>query len=85
MAASLRPDTGIVILETPANPTLGLADIADVVRQAGTVPVLVDNTFATPILQNPARLGATLDLTSGYGRISDAGITDHVAFCKSQP
>ena len=30
-------------------------------------------------------LGATLDLTSGYGRISDAGITDHVAFCKSQP
>lgn len=30
-------------------------------------------------------LGATLDLTSGYGRISDAGITDHIAFCKAQP
>jgi methionine-gamma-lyase len=65
VAASLRPDTGIVILETPANPTLGLADIADVVRQAGPVPVLVDNTFATPILQNPARLGATFVLHSG--------------------
>jgi methionine-gamma-lyase len=65
VAASLRPDTGIVILETPANPTLELADIADVVRQAGTVPVLVDNTFATPVLQNPATLGAAFVLHSG--------------------
>lgn len=65
VAASLRPDTGIVILETPANPTLELADIADVVRQAGSVPVLVDNTFATPILQTPVSQGATLVLHSG--------------------
>ena len=65
VAASIRPDTGIVLLETPGNPTLDLVDIADVVRQAGSVPVLVDNTFATPVLQNPARFGATFVLHSG--------------------
>ena len=48
VAASIRPDTGLVVVETPANPTLDIADIADVVRQAGDVPVVVDNTFATP-------------------------------------
>ncbi|HWU57780.1 MAG TPA: PLP-dependent transferase, partial [Microbacteriaceae bacterium] len=42
IAAAVRPDTGLVILETPANPTLELIDIAAAVRSAGTVPVLVD-------------------------------------------
>lgn len=64
ITAALRPDTAMVMVETPANPTLALLDLADVVRQAGTVPVLVDNTFATPILQNPIQLGATLVLHS---------------------
>ncbi|HEX2704447.1 MAG TPA: PLP-dependent transferase [Candidatus Lustribacter sp.] len=64
VAASLRPDTGLVILETPANPTLDLVDIEAVVAQAGAVPVLVDNTFATPVLQQPRRHGATLVLHS---------------------
>ncbi len=62
--AALRPDTGLVLLETPANPTLALVDLDDVVEQAGKVPVLVDNTFATPVLQNPARHGVTLVLHS---------------------
>ncbi len=61
---AVRPDTGLVILETPANPTLELVDIASVVAQAGAVPVLVDNTFATPVLQNPTTLGATMALHS---------------------
>lgn len=61
---ALRPDTGLVILETPANPSLELVDIAAVVRAADGVPVLVDNTFATPVLQNPARFGATFVLHS---------------------
>ena len=52
------------MVETPANPTLALLDLADVVRQAGPVPVLVDNTFATPILQNPIQHGVTLVLHS---------------------
>lgn len=61
---AIRPDTGLVIMETPGNPTLDLADIADVVRQAGPVPVVVDSTFATPVLQQPIRLGATFVLHS---------------------
>ncbi|MFS0853555.1 trans-sulfuration enzyme family protein [Microbacterium sp. 179-I 3D4 NHS] len=64
VAASIRPDTGLVVLETPANPTLELTDIAEVVRQAGAVPVVVDNTFATPVLQNPLGLGAAMSLHS---------------------
>ena len=57
---SLRLETSLVLLETPQNPTLGLVDIASVVEAAGSVPVLVDNTFATPVLQNPIRNGAAL-------------------------
>lgn len=64
VAAALRPDTGLIVLETPQNPTLGTVDIAAVVGAAGGVPVLVDNTFATPVLQNPARFGASLVLHS---------------------
>jgi methionine-gamma-lyase len=64
IAAAIRPDTSMVIVETPANPTLALLDLDDVVRQAGKVPVLVDNTFATPILQNPIKHGVTLVLHS---------------------
>ncbi|MGH8828386.1 MAG: PLP-dependent transferase, partial [Jiangellaceae bacterium] len=48
IADAVRPDTGLVIVETPANPTLELLDLDDVVGQAGDVPVVVDNTFATP-------------------------------------
>jgi methionine-gamma-lyase len=64
VAEAVRPDTGLVVLETPANPTLELTDIAAVVAQAGSVPVLVDNTFATPVLQNPVTLGAAMSLHS---------------------
>jgi cystathionine beta-lyase/cystathionine gamma-synthase len=64
VAESLRPDTGLVVLETPQNPTLGQVDIARVVAIAGDVPVVVDNTFATPVLQNPLRHGAAFSLHS---------------------
>lgn len=64
IAGGMRPDTGLVIVETPANPTLELVDIQRVVAQAGTVPVLVDNTFATPVLQNPIAHGAAMSLHS---------------------
>ena len=62
VAHAIRRDTGLVIVETPANPTLELVDIAAVA--ASDVPVLVDNTFATPVLQQPARHGASLVLHS---------------------
>ncbi len=64
VAQAIRPDTALVVVETPANPTLALVDIASVVSQAGDVAVLVDSTFATPILQRPLELGATLVLHS---------------------
>jgi len=64
VAGAIRSDTAVVIAETPANPTLDLADITALVAQADGVPVLVDNTFATPVLQNPIELGATLVLHS---------------------
>ena len=64
VAGSIDADTALVIIETPANPTLDLVDITAVVAAAGSVPVLVDSTFATPVLQQPAALGATLVLHS---------------------
>jgi methionine-gamma-lyase len=64
VAGALRADTALVIMETPGNPTLDLVDIAAVVRQAGAVPVLVDSTFATPVLQQPIAQGATFVLHS---------------------
>lgn len=63
--AALRSDTGLVVLETPQNPTLGVVDIGEAVAAAAGVPVLVDNTFATPVLQNPAAHGAAYVLHSG--------------------
>jgi len=65
---AVADDTGLVLLETPANPTLAMVDIRDVVRQVReaarrtgrAIPVAVDSTFATPVLQNPAALGADL-------------------------
>src|SRR5262245_47147907 len=62
--SAVRPDTCLVVIETPANPTLDLVDIAAVVRAAAGRPVVVDNTFATPILQNPAQFGAAMALHS---------------------
>ena len=62
--AALRPDTGLVILETPANPSLELVDIARVAAAADGVPLLVDNTFASPVLQQPFRHGAAMVLHS---------------------
>ncbi|NUR96690.1 MAG: PLP-dependent transferase, partial [Kribbellaceae bacterium] len=64
VAEAIRPDTGLVIVETPANPTVDLVDLRYVAAAAGNVPVLVDNTFATPVLQQPARHGASLVLHS---------------------
>ena len=62
--SALRPDTGLVIVETPANPSLELVDITALADAADGVPLLVDNTFASPVLQQPLRHGAALVLHS---------------------
>lgn len=59
-ALAARPDTALVVVETPANPTARLLDLDAVAEACGDVPYLVDSTFATPVLQQPARHGATL-------------------------
>ena len=73
VASAIRPETSLIILETVANPTLRLTSIRDVVRQAGKVPVLVDSTFATPILQSPLELGATMVMHSATKYIGGHG------------
>jgi cystathionine gamma-synthase len=65
--AAIRPgQTKIVWVETPTNPLLGIADIAalaEVAHQGGAL-LAVDNTFATPYLQQPLDLGADLVMHS---------------------
>jgi cystathionine gamma-lyase len=57
---AVRPETKLIWVETPTNPLLAVADIQAVVAGAKRVPVVVDNTFATPFLQRPLEHGATL-------------------------
>ncbi len=73
LTEALRDDTALVIMETPANPTLKLTDIKAVVEAAGDVPVMVDSTFATPVLQQPLELGATLVVHSATKYIGGHG------------
>jgi len=58
----LTTNTSMVFFETPSNPTLEIFDIATIADQARTAGALtvVDNTFATPVNQNPLRHGADL-------------------------
>ena len=73
VAEAIEEDTALVIVETPGNPTLTLVDIPAIVAQAGEVPVLVDNTFATPVLQRPLDLGATWALHSATKALGGHG------------
>ncbi|QFZ16684.1 cystathionine gamma-synthase [Saccharothrix syringae] len=64
--AAIRPNTKVVWVESPTNPLLNIADIAalaEVARSAGA-RLVVDNTFASPYLQNPLELGADVVLHS---------------------
>jgi cystathionine gamma-synthase len=59
LRAALRPETKLIWVETPTNPLLNEIDIAGVVAAAEGRLVIVDNTFATPIVQRPLELGAS--------------------------
>ncbi|MBI2418998.1 MAG: aminotransferase class I/II-fold pyridoxal phosphate-dependent enzyme [Ignavibacteriales bacterium] len=64
--ATIKPNTKVLYVETPANPTMELSDLAAcaaVAREYNLV-LVVDNTFATPYLQNPLDLGADVVLHS---------------------
>ncbi len=66
LTASLKAGARLVFLETPANPHLAVYDIRGIARVAHAygAQVVVDNTFATPINQNPLQLGADLVMHS---------------------
>ncbi|WP_371793157.1 PLP-dependent transferase [Streptomyces sp. NBC_01471] len=64
VADAIRPGTGLVMVETPANPTLAEIDIRALAHSCGAVPLLVDSTFATPVLQRPLEHGARIVLHS---------------------
>jgi cystathionine gamma-synthase len=66
LRVALRPETKVVWCETPTNPLLGIADIAALaeVTKAAGVRLVVDNTFASPYLQQPLALGADVVLHS---------------------
>jgi O-succinylhomoserine sulfhydrylase len=86
--AALTSATRAFFLETPANPTLDVFDIAaisDVAHEAGAL-LFVDNVFATPVLQNPLALGADVVIHSatkhmdGQGRAMGGAVLGPKAF-----
>ena len=68
----LRENTRLVYLESPASLTFELTDLGAVaeVARAHSIPTVVDNSWATPIYQKPARFGIDLSLHSGTKYLS---------------
>jgi len=87
---AISSKTRAVFFETPSNPTIALVDIAEVSALAHAVgaKVLVDNVFATPLLQKPLQLGADVVIYSatkhidGQGRTLGGAVLADAAFCK---
>jgi O-succinylhomoserine sulfhydrylase len=73
--AAVRPNTKVFLIETPANPLLEITDIAAVAAIAREVgaKVVVDNVFASPILQKPLQLGADVVVYSATKHIDGQG------------
>jgi O-succinylhomoserine sulfhydrylase len=72
---AVRPNTKAFFFETPTNPTLDLIDIAavsEIARGAGAL-VVVDNVFATPVLQKPLKLGADVVVYSATKHVDGQG------------
>jgi len=64
--AAIKENTKLIFLETPANPTMELSDIKAIseIAHKHDIPVVVDNTFSSPYLQQPLDLGADIALHS---------------------
>ncbi len=98
LAESFTANTRIVWIETPTNPGLGIVDIAAIskVAHAHGVRVVVDNTFATPYLQQPLALGADVvvhsttkylgghsDTIGGFVAVTDPDLGEQLAFIQN--
>ena len=73
--AAMKPNTRVLFLETPSNPTLSIVDlraVAKVANDAGAY-LVVDNVFASPILQRPMELGAHVSVQSSTKYIDGQG------------
>ena len=98
LTGALRPETRQVWMETPTNPMLAVADVGAVTDAAHAVGanVVVDNTFATPYLQNPLGLGADVavhsstkylgghsDVLGGFVAVNDDELAERLAFVQN--
>jgi cystathionine beta-lyase/cystathionine gamma-synthase len=100
VADAITPQTRLVWLETPTNPLLSVTDIravAEIVHAQPSQPLLiVDNTFATPYLQQPLELGADIsvhsmtkylgghsDVVGGAVVVKDQAVFDKLAFLQN--
>ena len=98
IAGAWRDETKLVWVETPTNPLLTVVDIAAVVKMAHErgARVVVDNTFATPYLQQPLGLGADVvvhsstkylgghsDVIGGIVALRDAELAEQIAFVQN--
>ena len=98
LAAALRPNTRMIWIETPTNPTLRLVDIAqcaELARKRGILTV-VDNTFASPWIQRPLELGADIvmhsatkylnghsDMIGGVAVTANAELAEKIGFLQN--
>ncbi len=85
--AALRPETKILYLETPANPTLKLVDLAGAaaLAEARGITVVVDNTFASPVLQRPFEHGAHVVLHSTTKYLNGhADVVGGIVICRDE-
>lgn len=73
--AAMRPNTKVCFLESPTNPQLDILDIAGIaeIAHAGGAKLVVDNVFATPLLQSPLQLGADVVVYSTTKHIDGQG------------
>jgi cystathionine gamma-synthase len=98
LAAAWLPETRMVWIETPTNPLLSIVDIAAAAEFAHSreARVIVDNTFATPYLQQPLALGADAsvhsatkylgghsDVVGGFIAVNDAEFADELRFLQN--
>jgi O-succinylhomoserine sulfhydrylase len=73
--AAIRPNTKLCFLESPANPLLEIADVAAIaeIAHAAGAKLVIDNAFASPILQKPLTLGADIIIYSATKHIDGQG------------
>src|SRR5690606_12319584 len=98
MVAAIKPNTKVVYIETPSNPVMNITDIeiAAKLAKANGCLTFVDNTFMTPLYQNPLALGADVvlhsatkflsghsDIIAGLAVVKDPELADRLGFIQN--